>query len=445
MMKKTLVFIILALAASLSFAADIAPTFSWRVNTELLVEQKISIRRGGTINLRPTFISNGSVMDLSECTSVALVYRALGLTNCYVVTGGVHSVTGGVANIRWTSACELTNSVLWGDIKLYSSTTTVVRCPIRIQMADDASYQASTSTPTAFTSIDWLTVLNSNQGYAPFPYLIGAAVSGQTIKAVSPTQWIPTDAGSGDMRASVYDPSNTASRVAFYSELTNHTGKTGTAAHGLGSASTNNTGDFATAAEGDSGTNAQARVAVVEGYTNEAHTAYGWGNHASAGYAANSGLSSATQRITAVEGYTNEAHTAYGWGNHASAGYAANSGLSSATQRITAVEGYTNEAHTAYGWGNHASAGYAANSGLSSATQRITAVEGYTNEAHTAYGWGNHSTSGYLGTNQAGGGPTNGVYGLTNGFYLSGGRLNGTNGVYFYNSSNGTNYWFLTP
>lgn len=28
-------------------------------------------------------------------------------------------------------------------------------------------------------------------------------------------------------------------------------------------------------------------------------------------------------RVTAVEGYTNEAHTAYGWGNHGAAGYAA--------------------------------------------------------------------------------------------------------------------------
>ena len=59
-------------------------------------------------------------------------------------------------------------------------------------------------------------------------------------------------------------------------------------------------------------------------------TAYGWGNHASAGYA---------------DG-TNEANwdTAFGWGDHSAAGYA---------------DG-TNEANwdTAFSWGDHAAAGY---------------------------------------------------------------------------------------
>jgi hypothetical protein len=83
-------------------------------------------------------------------------------------------------------------------------------------------------------------------------------------------------------------------------------------------------------------------------------TAFGWGNHASAGYA---------------DG-TNEANwdTAHGWGNHASAGYA---------------DG-TNEANwdTAFAWGDHSAAGYA---------------DG-TNEANwdTAFSWGDHAAAGYL-------------------------------------------------
>jgi hypothetical protein len=65
------------------------------------------------------------------------------------------------------------------------------------------------------------------------------------------------------------------------------------------------------------------------------NTAYGWGDHASAGYA---------------DG-TNEANwnTAYGWGNHASAGYLNNGAL-----YATAAQGTS--ADTAFGWGNHASA-----------------------------------------------------------------------------------------
>ena len=77
------------------------------------------------------------------------------------------------------------------------------------------------------------------------------------------------------------------------------------------------------------GVNSNIPKANIEDSTNW-DTAFGWGNHASAGYA---------------DG-TNEANwdTAFGWGNHASAGYA---------------DG-TNEANwdTAFSWGDHAAAGY---------------------------------------------------------------------------------------
>lgn len=77
-----------------------------------------------------------------------------------------------------------------------------------------------------------------------------------------------------------------------------------------------------------------------------------------------------TAYATAAQG--TKADTAYGWGNHASAGY-----LTSYTETdpvYTASTWYstTNNAsnwNTAYGWGNHASAGYATNlDGLSDVT-----------------------------------------------------------------------------
>jgi hypothetical protein len=60
-------------------------------------------------------------------------------------------------------------------------------------------------------------------------------------------------------RVSVVE-TNTAPLAGF----TSHTGAVGVAVHGLGSASTNNTGDFATAAQGAAATNAQARVSTME-------------------------------------------------------------------------------------------------------------------------------------------------------------------------------------
>jgi hypothetical protein len=130
---------------------------------------------------------------------------------------------------------------------------------------------------------------------------------------------------------------------------------------------------------------------------NNWNTAYGWGNHATAGYL--TGLPAHTHDdryyteteigkffdgTTSITGYNKTNwDTAYGWGNHASAGYltslpahqheiediigladSLDSKLDSESDPIyTASSWYTttnNSANwdTAYGWGNHASAGY---------------------------------------------------------------------------------------
>ena len=123
-------------------------------------------------------------------------------------------------------------------------------------------------------------------------------------------------------------------------------------------------------------------------------TAYGWGDHSSAGYLTSLPShthvwTDITDRPTALSSFTNDAgfitsftetdpiytasswytttnnssnwNTAYGWGNHASAGY-----LTSFTESDPTVPSHvksittTNISNwdTAYGWGNHASAGY---------------------------------------------------------------------------------------
>lgn len=188
-------------------------------------------------------------------------------------------------------------------------------------------------------------------------------------------------------------------------------------------------------------------------------TAYGWGNHASAGYLTSetytgtvtsvsatvptgfavSGspvTSSGTLALTFDTGYSlpttaNQTNwsTAYGWGNHASAGYLTSetytgtvtsvamsvpTGLSvsgtpitsSGTLAVTFTAGYSipttskqTNWDTAYGWGNHASAGY-----LTSYTETdpvYVASSWYTTTNNsgnwnTAYGWGNHASAGYL-------------------------------------------------
>jgi len=63
-------------------------------------------------------------------------------------------------------------------------------------------------------------------------------------------------------------------------------------------------------------------------------------------------------RITANSSFTNEAHTAYGWGNHATNGYITNSSETLWPAVSNAVTVNAANGATAYGWGNHASAGY---------------------------------------------------------------------------------------
>ncbi len=95
-------------------------------------------------------------------------------------------------------------------------------------------------------------------------------------------------------------------------------------------------------------------------------TAFGWGNHASAGYLTSFTESdpifgaSAANVITSTN-VTNW-NTAFGWGNHATAGYLTSFTESDPIFGASAANGITSTNitnwNTVFGWGNHASAGY---------------------------------------------------------------------------------------
>ena len=82
--------------------------------------------------------------------------------------------------------------------------------------------------------------------------------------------------------------------------------------------------------------------------------------------------------------------TAYGWGDHAQAGY----WVDNSTSR-------TNW-DTAYGWGDHAQIGYLTSYTETDPVFSASAASGITSTKVTnwdaAYGWGDHSTAGYLTT-----------------------------------------------
>lgn len=139
--------------------------------------------------------------------------------------------------------------------------------------------------------------------------------------------------------------------------------------------------------------------------------AFGWGNHATAGYQNTLGgtgiVKSTGGTISYLADNSINWNAAFSWGNHATAGY-----LTSFTETdpvfsaseaasITAVD--TGQWDLAYSWGNHAVAGYITSESdpvfSASIAAGITLVD--TQQWDAAYSWGNHATAGYFKTDQS--------------------------------------------
>ena len=166
---------------------------------------------------------------------------------------------------------------------------------------------------------------------------------------------------------------------------------------GLGTAATSNTGDFAAASH-------THLIAEITDFTDNSanwNTAFGWGNHAMAGY-----LTSFTETdpvfsaspagsITSIQ-VTNW-NTAYGWGDHSTAGYLTSFTETDPVFSASPAGGITSTQvtnwNTAYGWGDHSSAGYLTSIADNSigATQLNVSGNGTAGQALTSDGDGSFS------------------------------------------------------
>jgi hypothetical protein len=142
------------------------------VNTEKLAKQDLLIRRGETVNLEPIYLNYGAPIDLSSAHLVTFRYRpttSTNLTAYYVITGQVSVATGGVVNVRWSTANETTNSSYVYEIAVQSTDAMLVRSYGNLLLQQSIANSGATSaTPDAVRSIDWATVDHSNIGSAPF-------------------------------------------------------------------------------------------------------------------------------------------------------------------------------------------------------------------------------------------------------------------------------------
>jgi uncharacterized protein (TIGR02145 family) len=116
----------------------------------------------------------------------------------------------------------------------------------------------------------------------------------------------------------------------------------------------------------DAMTTTHAANGISTGNIANWNTAYGWGNHAAAGY-----LTSFTETDpifgvhpanTITSGNISNWNTAFGWGNHATAGYLTSFSETDPIFGVHPSSGITSgnilNWNTAFGWGNHAAAGY---------------------------------------------------------------------------------------
>ena len=165
--------------------------------------------------------------------------------------------------------------------------------------------------------------------------------------------------------------------------------------------------NFATTVSTSIGTKVpQARTLTINGTSYDLSADRSWTINSMVYPSAGIALSTGTAWGTSITDNSGNWNTAYGWGNHASAGY-----LTSATAATTYVSlsgSYANPAWiTSLGWGKITStpttiSGYGITNAYTDAQIQnffngANTITGY-NKSNwdTAYGWGNHAVAGYL-------------------------------------------------
>ena len=147
---------------------------------------------------------------------------------------------------------------------------------------------------------------------------------------------------------------------------------------------------------------------ITNGNIGNWNVAYGWGNHATAGYLTSytetDPIFGAHPASAITSGNIGNWNTAYGWGNHATAGYLTSytetDPIFGAHPASGITVGNIGNWNTAYGWGNHALAGYLTSytetDPIFGAHPASGITTGNIGNWNTAYGWGNHALAGYL-------------------------------------------------
>lgn len=134
------------------------------------------------------------------------------------------------------------------------------------------------------------------------------------------------------------------------------------------------------------------------------NNAFGWGDHATAGYLTSYTETDPLWALSPSFGITNTIisnwNTAYGWGDHATAGYLSDFTEADPLWSASPSFGITNTTisnwNSAYSWGNHAAAGYLTSEVDGSISNEIQSLSLVSNTLSLSNGGGSVSLSAYV-------------------------------------------------
>lgn len=161
--------IVAALLVSVMQAqADIAKVIRWDNRIEDGTAYALAPTRGETMILQPRFLQYDVPMDLSHAYTVYMLYKAVGDTNVYTVSGTILNATNGQAQIEWSSSNELAATTYAYDILVSSATRTVVGARGAIKFRDGVATGATLMDLQPINILDFDQVVLLNVGNAPF-------------------------------------------------------------------------------------------------------------------------------------------------------------------------------------------------------------------------------------------------------------------------------------
>lgn len=145
-----------------------AKVIRWDNSIEDGTSYALAPTRGETMVLQPRFLQYGVPMDLSHAYTVYLLYKPVGQTNVYAISGSILNATNGQAQIEWSSSNELAATTYAYDILISDATRTVVGARGAIKFRDGVATGATLTDLQPINILDFDQVVLLNVGNAPF-------------------------------------------------------------------------------------------------------------------------------------------------------------------------------------------------------------------------------------------------------------------------------------